>query len=97
MKSVWTSHCSVRQSQTCLLAPAALAGLKAEGTYLQGDKHDTDPGHVADPEDAVDDIFVDIGWDELHLDGAIAAGALLRPVLHAQLGIEEGFSNRNRV
>lgn len=46
----------------------------------------TYPSHVADAEYPVDDVLVDVCGDELHLDGPVAPGGLLRPVLHAELG-----------
>lgn len=46
----------------------------------------TYPGHVADAEYSVDDVLVDVCGDELHLDGPVAPGGLLRPVLHTELG-----------
>lgn len=46
----------------------------------------TYPGHVADAEYSVDDVLVYVCGDELHLDGPVAPGGLLRPVLHTELG-----------
>ena len=46
----------------------------------------TYPSHVADAEYPVDDVLVDVCGHELHLDGPVAPGGLLRPVLHAELG-----------
>lgn len=46
----------------------------------------TYPGHVTDAEYSVDDVLVDVCGDELHLDGPVAPGGLLRPVLHTELG-----------
>lgn len=34
----------------------------------------------------MDDVLVDVCGDELHLDGPVASGGLLRPVLHTELG-----------
>lgn len=43
------------------------------------------PGHVADPEDPVYDVFINVCRYELHLDWTVATRALLWPVLHTQL------------
>lgn len=48
------------------------------------------PGHVTDAEYSVDDVLVDVCGHELHLDGPVAAGGLLRPVLHTELGQGRG-------
>lgn len=51
---------------------------------------DTHPSHVTDAEYPVDDVFVDVCRDELHLDGPVAPRRLLGPVLHAELRQGEG-------
>lgn len=38
----------------------------------------------------MDDVFVDVCRDELHLDGPVAPRRLLRPVLHTELRQGEG-------
>lgn len=46
----------------------------------------TYPSHVTDAEYSVNDVLVNVCRDELHLDGPVAPGGLLRPVLHTELG-----------
>lgn len=48
----------------------------------------TDPTyscHVADPKNAIDNVLVNVSGDEFNLNGAVAAGAFLWPVLDAEL------------
>lgn len=47
--------------------------------------HETHPGCVVDSENAADDIFLQIGRDKLHLQGAETMEAVLRPILRTQL------------
>lgn len=54
----------------------------------------TYPSHIADAEYSVDDVLINVRRHELHLDGPVAPGGLLRPVLHTELG--QGRSERGR-
>jgi hypothetical protein len=45
----------------------------------------THPSLVTDAEYSVDDVFIDVCRDKLHLDGSIAPRGLLGPVLHTEL------------
>lgn len=44
----------------------------------------------------MDDVLVDVCGHELHLDGPVAPGRLLRPVLHTELGQERGQREKER-
>lgn len=54
------------------------------------------PGHVTDAEYSVDDVLIDVGGDELHLDGPVAPGGLLGPVLHTELGQGKEVTGRGQ-
>lgn len=58
---------------------------------------DTYPCHVADAEYSVDDVLIDVCRDKLHLDGPVAPGGLLGPVLHTELGKERGHREGPRM